>query len=353
MEDNPPLGLDQKYVILYQGQHPIGVLLLQIIKVKLNESLRFKDKNELTRWGRITNRVKKFFAGFISIDTLICGNVLLTGEYGFFIHDHASKDQFDLIESAMKVVCKNLSMKGRKIGPVLMKDYYTQNSFANMGVNSTGFSEFGVQPNMIFDIREEWNTFDDYMASMKSKYRVRVRRAHKKLTEVQKRELDLTEITRLNQRIFDLYKDTADEAGFNLFTLPQNYFIKLKEYLDEKVKIVGYFIGDVLIGYYTIIYNKKYMEAHYLGYDKAYNHDKQTYLNMLYDLIREGIDIQAPKIQLARTAMEIKSSVGAEPHEMLCYLKHNNSLLNKLIAPGLKVFSPDDSWVARSPFKEK
>lgn len=346
----------QRYILFYKANEakPIGAMLIQLKRLKLGESLRFKDNQGKKLGEKVSDGVKKFVAKFVEFDTLICGNVLLTGEYGYtFVEEEglSRKSEFNKIEKSLSLIAKILKKDGFKVGPILMKDYYKETAKENKDTSLSGFSDVEVQPNMVLNIRPEWKTFDDYLASMKSKYRVRYRRANKKLVGVEKKVLDLNEIAQYKDILYKLYQTTADDAGFNLFTLPPNYFLELKKYLQDKVKIVGYFKGEELIGYYTIIYNKAYMEAHYLGYKKEYNHDLQTYLNMLYDLIREGIEVGTTKVQFARTAMEIKSSVGAEPYDMVCYLKHHNGMLNKLVNPVMNVFKPEDKWTQRMPFK--
>ena len=56
-------------------------------------------------------------------------------------------------------------------------------------------------------------------------------------------------------------------------------------------------------------------------------------------------------LNLSRTALEIKSSVGAEPHDMYVYLKHQNKFVNKLLPSILNRVVPKNSWEQRSPFK--
>ena len=75
------------------------------------------------------------------------------------------------------------------------------------------------------------------------------------------------------------------------------------------------------------------------------------YLNMLYDLVDDAIRLKTDKLILSRTALEIKSSVGAEAHAMVLYLKATNSFLNIGVAKALNYFKPKEDWVPRSPFK--
>ncbi len=354
IEQNPPKGIKPLYAILSQNDTQIAVLSLQLKDIDLSESMNFnegfKNENAIQRFGSV---VRRKAAGIAKFTTLICGNVLLTGEYGFHFADNTIlyKDQFGIIEKSLDTIVKLLSKNGYPCGPILMKDYYKDKELSINNVESK-FTEFAVQPNMILNIREEWNVFEDYLSSMKSKYRVRAKRAFKKLGEdVVKKEMTIEDIQQNEQKLFDLYMETASEADFNLFTLPVDYFTLLKKQLRDKIKVVAYILEDEIIGYYTILFNTEYMEAHYLGYDKSKNGGRQIYLNMLYDLIKEGINAQVDKIQFARTALEIKSSVGAVPYDMLVYLKHKSNWKNKLVPKLLGFMVPDKEWVPRSPFK--
>ena len=354
IENDPPVGIKPFYALMTRDGTHIALLSLQLKAIDLAESMNLDaDSQEMSMSQKIAQSAKKAVAKITKFNTLICGNVLLTGEYGFYFADKTIlyADQFQLVESALDQIIKTLPQFGYKVGPILMKDFYGDKEFSiNDNINST-FTEFAVQPNMIFQLKEDWKSFDDYMAAIKSKYRVRVKRAIKKLGEVEKRELSLENIIEHNQRLYDLYMETANEADFNLFTLPVHYFTNLKKYLQEKIKIVAYFLNGEMIGYYTILFNSEYMEAHYLGYDKSKNGQRQIYLNMLFDLVKEGINHQVGTIQFARTALEIKSSVGAVPYDMHCYLKHPKKALNAIAPRMLSFMVPVEDWQPRSPFK--
>ena len=64
-----------------------------------------------------------------------------------------------------------------------------------------------------------------------------------------------------------------------------------------------------------------------------------------------GIDHNFESIVYARTAMEIKSSIGAKPEPMSMYIKHTNPLLNSGLQSIFKFMSPEQKWEERNPFK--
>ena len=150
----------------------------------------------------------------------------------------------------------------------------------------------------------------------------------------------------------ELYLNVSDNARFNTFILPQNHFYELKLKLKDKFKVYGYYLNDVLVGFYTLILNGKDLETYFLGYDSKHQYSNQLYLNMLYDMLQFGIENRFDTIVYARTAMAIKSSVGAKPEPMVMYLKHTNPFLNAILYPVFKLMNPAQNWEERHPFKE-
>ncbi len=81
------------------------------------------------------------------------------------------------------------------------------------------------------------------------------------------------------------------------------------------------------------------------------NKELELYQNILYDYVKEAIDNNLQQLTLGRTASEIKSTVGAEAHQLTCYIRHRNPLSNHLIKPIIDSIKTSD-WIPRNPFKE-
>jgi hypothetical protein len=133
--------------------------------------------------------------------------------------------------------------------------------------------------------------------------------------------------------------------------LAKNHFSVFKEVLLDKFLFYGYFIDDKLVGFNTLIKNGESMDTYFLGYDETIQKEKMLYLNMLYDMIGYSINQGFKEIVFARTALEIKSSVGAKPLEMFGYIQHSNSLINTKIDTIFNYLEPKTEWQERNPFK--
>ncbi len=106
-----------------------------------------------------------------------------------------------------------------------------------------------------------------------------------------------------------------------------------------------------MIGFFTIVHNYDVLDAHFLGYDAEFNREKHIYHNMLYDLLFVAIDTKKKHLDLSRTALEIKSSLGAQPYPMYLYLKTINPVANLFTSRALKFLAPEEIWTERNPFK--
>lgn len=105
-----------------------------------------------------------------------------------------------------------------------------------------------------------------------------------------------------------------------------------------------------MVGFYTLLLNNSTLETYFLGYDSEHQYKNQLYLNMLYDMAKYGIENKFSTIVYARTAMEIKSSVGAKPKPMVMYLKHTNGLINIMLKQVFRLMNPKQNWKERHPF---
>ncbi len=353
LEKNPPLGMRFAYTVFYKNQQPIGVAYCQIKYFKADDNIRDLTSTEKDAcfFTALGNWFKKKIAGQVAADVLILGNMLLTGEHGYHFdyQEISQREALEILEKSTTDLLKEMQRAGVKMPVILVKDVDPTQQNRSQFLEEKNFTMFEIQPNMSLDLR--WNSFDEYLNSMSTKYRTRAKRAVKKLDGVTKHELGYAEMLRDLPKIYHLYEEIAQNAGFNMVDLNENYLTALRRDVPENFRAFGFFLENEMVAFFTTIKNGDELEAHFLGYEKSLNHDYQLYLNILYDIIRQGIEAGAHRIVFARTALEIKSSVGAVPSDLYCYLRHQNSFANKFAETMLDYLKPVEEWQQRHPFK--
>ncbi len=349
LEQASPEGLTHFYSILTTSSKPVAVIFFQVRKLELAKALSIHTHSK-NIFVRFWTSIKKGILKIVQHDLLVVGNVLLTGQYGInFCNTIPSEERSQYLEKAVNAIQEFLNAElNYNVKTTLLKDF---NPIDESNLYLDEFVRINVDPEMTFSIRENWNTFDDYLADCKSKYRVRYKRTVKKGKGITRRELSLADINDYKEIMHDQYLQISQNVSFNLFTLSQEYFYQLKEKLEDKLRVIGVFYEEKLIAFYTLIIDEESIDAHFLGYDMSLNKKLHTYHNMLFYMIQDGIELQKKKIHLSRTAMEIKSSVGAVGQDLAIFLKYKNKIGNILLHRYIHQFVPSNDWLPRSPFK--
>ena len=128
------------------------------------------------------------------------------------------------------------------------------------------------------------------------------------------------------------------------------YFVALKRELGEEFKFIAVFLNGKAIAFLSAFKFRENLEAHLVGLDYDLLRTHALYQNILYHFVRLAIEYKCTKLFFGRTATEIKSTVGAVPVKLNCYLKLNNGLANLMIKPFMPTKDKED-YIARSPFK--
>ncbi|MDF2831764.1 8-amino-7-oxononanoate synthase [Chryseobacterium indoltheticum] len=340
LEESKPINMKYSFVGFFSDEDLIGGALFQY--------LNFIEHKSFQK-GEMLCSIRNFLAKQLSKDVMILGNNMLTGQNGFYFN--TLKISTEKAITLLKEASKGVSNVFGKTSLVIYKDY--QKSFLKNFDKEKfkSFYRFSVQPNMILNIKPEWKTFEDYSNDLSKKYRARLKSAKKKIDGIQKRELDIESIKKYRNEMNILYQNVAENAPFNTFFLTENHFESMKQNLKDNFKVFGYFFNEKLISFYTLILNNNDIDTYFLGYDKEIQKEKQIYLNMLFDMTEFGVSNQSKRIVFGRTALEIKSTIGAEPVEIFGLIKHNNKAINPFMKKIFTSLNPKVGWIQRKPFK--
>ena len=350
LEESAPSGMQFRY-ILSESEGFNSLYYFQLINLSAVEIGQIINKQP---FSGIVKAACDLIHGFLFGTNknkphylMICGNMCLSGPFGISCENAASGPAhlFEAIEHCTKA----LSKEGKVIGTII-KDFPESNDSYSPVIRHHRYNRLVMDPVMKMQVREEWKEMGDYLAALSAKYRQRFQQARKKIQPFTVKDLQLEDMRLLEDRINELYSAVQDKSPVRLVKPDAGYLIGLKKNLGKKVRFRGIFDGELLIGFMTGIHAGSTYEAHHIGIDYHYNKSHSVYLNILYFYIEMAIDAGAKELSFGRTALEMKTTVGAvaDPHN--AWLKLNNGMLNSLVKYMLPEKQAED-WIPRNPFK--
>ena len=345
LEESAPTNMQCFYVGIFEKNSLIGVALAQYL-----------DLNKLESFGERDQCIKTYIRNFIfknfASHALFLGNNMITGQNGYTFNKEIDAITIaEILSKCADEITSYFKKQDIKIHIVSFKDFYQESATELKKSTFSLLYEFNTQPNMIFELQNQWKTNTEYMEALTKKYRDQYKRAHKKFEGIETRELSLDEIILKENRIYELYFHVAKNAPFNTFFLAKNHFSSFKRQCGPKFILVGYYLKNELVGFHTLLVNGKTLETYFLGYDEQIQKEKMLYLNMLYNMTQFGIENQFKKIIFGRTALEIKSSIGAKPVIMSGFIYHTNKWINRILPKIFPNLEPSLVWQQRHPFK--
>ena len=345
LEKSAPLNMTCHFIGLFENDTLIGVALSQFLDVNQLESFGNRDQCLKTS---LRNFVFRNFGSHV----LFIGNNMLTGQNACAFSKGCNIPMaLKTLQSAAEALHANFKWKGKKVHILTFKDFDADEISLFDHNDFKAFYQFSTQPNMVFGVNQHWKTEQDYIDALTKKYRDQYKRARKKADGIEKRKMHLEDILEHEATIYDLYFHVAKNAPFNTFFLAKNHFSTFKSIFQDKFLFYGYFIDEKMIGFNTMIKNGKSLDTYFLGYDESMQREKMLYLNMLYDMIAYGIKKEFEEIIFSRTALEIKSSVGAKPIKTYGFMKHENTILNRYMSKIFPYLEPEMIWQERNPFQ--
>jgi hypothetical protein len=347
LEQAPPENMRFRYAMIRQEDIPVGIAYFQILELDYRLHVAPEKKSIANKRNDFLRKVHDRIIKTAGTRLLVCGNAMISGEHGFCISIPQDRAFHVLAEIAYTI----RKSSNPRITATLFKDYYKKRDIPTNILENFGYHRFDAGPNMCVPLRKGWDTFDTYLDAMKAKYRKRASSAIKKCARIERRSLTLDEIVRNKGELFSLYCQVVNKAKFKIFFLSPDYFIELKRRLGDRFVCVGYFLNSKMLGFTTRILNSALLEGytHGMAYDR--NKEFELYQNFLLDDVREAIAAGSTCINTGRTSIAMKSSVGAVPEEMVCYLRFSGSHSNQIVTPILRFLKPSNEY-CRNPFEK-
>jgi hypothetical protein len=330
-----------KYAIIEENQQIIGLIYFQQIDFALKNLIQYNPEK---KDNFLKTKIKNYFRKK-EVKLLNLGNVFFTGDTGIISPD--KEKILAYLPDIFRLTDKTFDKKsfGWLTSNLAIGDEKACGNFPKYG-----FHTLHTEPDLFLNLRPNWQTYNDYLGSFSSKYRVRAKKVMESSADMERRIITADRIQLYKSDMEQLFQNVMQRTHFSVATLNSNFFEANLYALPDICHIYGYFLENKLAGFSTLYMCNKIIHVHYIGLDYTINAIYKLYNRMLLDVVKIGIDSRAERIHFGRTATEIKTTIGAEPSYLNGYLKINNKIWNKIAAYFIKKILPPE-FVIRKPFR--
>jgi len=195
---------------------------------------------------------------------------------------------------------------------------------------NTSFANGKTLPTVI--LHNNFSSWDDYLFNLRADYRRRLSRIHAATEGITMETVDCDSFTELMYaqylQVYKRSKGKLERLSFSFFqNLPRAFQLTICS-LHEKV-----------IGWNISLREGQFHYFFMGGIDYARNKDNATYLRLLSNLVKGGIEGKATYIELGQTAEIPKLKMGASLEIRYMQAHHSNVGLNHILCAGRKLLS--------------
>ena len=344
LEQAGPDNLRQRYALIFRGRVPVAAVAAQIVKVALSRVSR-KPRN-----GKTSAPLEK-----LQEKMLVCGNLLSWGMHGIaFAPNEDRAALWPAIAEALYRLRRADKLSG-DTGFVMVKDITDAHAAGAAALSRFSYRQLETEPNMVLDISPRWRTYEDYLASLTSRYRKQAKDINKDVVAAGF-QVELlngpAEVARYAEPIHELYLQTHHNARLRLVTLSPAFLPTLADQLGEDLRCTIVRRDDQLLGFVTTVRDGETAVGYYVGFDRKTNAEVPIYFRLLQTVVDDAIQFGCRNLSLGRTALEPKARLGARPDPFRIWIRHRIPMLNVLVRALLHTISHHDEPPERTPFKE-
>ncbi|MBN2545567.1 MAG: GNAT family N-acetyltransferase [Spirochaetes bacterium] len=173
-------------------------------------------------------------------------------------------------------------------------------------------------------IKNYFSSWEDYLDSLKSHYRRRYNLISREFQEVVEKE---TVCSCFNEEMFKMYLEVLSRSKGKLESLKISFF----QNLPDKFKLNSFYTGNKLLGWFITFFDNSIFYFFLGGIDYELNEKYQIYFNLLYRILKDGIEKKAKAIDMGQTAEIPKMRLGGKLQKKYMIGYHNNTILRLLM----------------------
>jgi hypothetical protein len=169
----------------------------------------------------------------------------------------------------------------------------------------------------------QYADWQNYITSFRTGYRRRLKLINQPNSEIRFEKLLCSEFT---ETMYQQYLEVFNRSNGKLEKLNADFF----KNLSSDFNLTVCYKNKIVIGWNIALFDHDKYYFFLGGIDYNNNKSCHTYLRLLSEIIKDGIDHRSDYIELGQTAEIAKMRMGGKPIPLYMEAHHTNSFINKL-----------------------
>ncbi|MET0391529.1 MAG: peptidogalycan biosysnthesis protein [Chitinophagaceae bacterium] len=337
VEDSRVENATLSYLLFYDGDVLTATTVFSIFSISLDL---------FTGDSRIVKALKKVFPKLFSIRILVCGLPASFGQQNLKLTDDAHTGAISrLIAAEMRGVAKQ-----QRIKFMAVKELERHEATRLNGLEKEGFFLTHSIPYMQLPVR--WNSFQNYLSSLRHPYRRRILQALKKAGCTEPVILSPGQYDgegtawvvappgeNFAGDFFPAYLRVMERTPVKLETLNKAFFEQLQQ-RKEEYEVLHFIVNGNVISTGVLVSSGDILTFMLVGRENEKD-PYDSYVNLVYGIVALAIQRGVRQVKLGQTAYWVKSCIGGLPEDEFLYFACTKPVTHWLLKKLRAVLFPE------------
>jgi 8-amino-7-oxononanoate synthase len=299
--------VENYYLVAFHEGRPIGIAHFFVIDMDLASMSAGIDADTIMT-------LRRYDTAFMRMRTVECGFVAGLGEAVAAVPEHWS--QFlDSLVSALEDVAVS-----RHADVVLVRDIPLPKIDAYGQLRARGFETFFGFPRAVIPV--VWNSFDEYVASLKSESRRTARRARSRLRQPGVKAETVIDFAAHAEEMAALWHQTNSRATYQHEQLSARYFCEISRRLGARSEAILIHSEGKLAGMAACLLGDEELFFAHVGMADDRRPEDEIYRNLCTLALERAIDGGYRRLNMGITTYDLKFDIGAVSEPLVYFVKH-------------------------------
>jgi predicted N-acyltransferase len=301
-------------------------------------------------WKSWAQSLRRWLPRFLQVNVLFCGCPVSTGQSQ--LRFAPGTDHRAILRRLDRLMTELARVEGTPF--LVFKEFDEEEVGRCDELTALGYERVDSLPMNDFPTR--FRDFDDVVASVRGRYRNKIKHSQKKFKQSGLRVVHLRGAegfdSMFTEEVYRLYLSVLERAEVKLECLPAEFFRELARQFPEDSSFTLIYQGERIVAFDCGLFHGEAYANLFCGLDYRLNEESDLYFNLMFHDVDFALRSGVRSLHVGQTADDFKSRVGCYSRPRYFYVKVRDPLGASLLRAARPwLFPPVPPSLERHVFK--